>query len=123
MAGSGLAGEVAELRAKVARAERTEPWMFRSSVVVDVHSSLRRATPPRSVHATTIRPARKLPNAGLDGRTRRPDGAISFPPALDDPDRSSPSRVRFRRFAPWTAPGRSEGTTVYEGKGGMQISQ
>ena len=38
MAGSGLAGEVAELRAEVARAERTEPWMFRSSVVVDVRS-------------------------------------------------------------------------------------
>ena len=29
----------------------------------------------------------------------------------------------LRRFAPWTAPGRSEGMTVYEGKGGMQISQ
>ena len=28
----------------------------------------------------------------------------------------------LRRFAPWTAPGRSEGMTVYEGKGGMQIS-
>ena len=24
----------------------------------------------------------------------------------------------LRRFAPWTAPGRSEGMTVYEGKGG-----
>ena len=27
------------------------------------------------------------------------------------------------RFAPWTAPGRSEGMAVHEGKGGMQISQ
>ena len=25
----------------------------------------------------------------------------------------------LRRFAPWTAPGRSEGMTVYEGKGGF----
>ena len=29
----------------------------------------------------------------------------------------------LRRFAPWTAAGRSEGMTVYEGKGRMQISQ
>ena len=29
----------------------------------------------------------------------------------------------LRRFAPWTAPGRSEGMTVYEGKGGMQTRQ
>ena len=29
----------------------------------------------------------------------------------------------LRRFAPWTAPGRSEGMTVYEGKGGERISQ
>ena len=28
-----------------------------------------------------------------------------------------------RRFAPWTAPGRSEGMAVYEGKGGMQTRQ
>ena len=35
------------------------------------------------------------------------------------PDRSSPSRVRFRRFAPWTVPGRSEEMAVYEGKGGF----
>ena len=26
----------------------------------------------------------------------------------------------LRRFAPWTAPGRSEGMTVYEGKGGVR---
>ena len=29
----------------------------------------------------------------------------------------------LRRFAPWTAPGRSEGRAVHEGKGGVQISQ
>ena len=29
--------------------------------------------------------------------------------------------MKGRRFAPWTAPGRSEGMAVYEGKGGMQI--
>ena len=28
----------------------------------------------------------------------------------------------LRRFAPWTAPGRSEGMTVYEGKGGMHLA-
>ena len=28
----------------------------------------------------------------------------------------------LRRFAPWTAPGRSERRAAYEGKGGMQIS-
>ena len=26
----------------------------------------------------------------------------------------------LRRFAPWTAPGRSEGMAVYEGKGGVR---
>ena len=41
-----------------------------------------------------------------------------FPLPWMIPDRSSPSRVRFRRFAPWTAAGRSEGMAVYEGKGG-----
>ena len=29
----------------------------------------------------------------------------------------------LRRFVPLTAPGRSEGMTVYEGKGGERISQ
>ena len=29
--------------------------------------------------------------------------------------------MKGRRFAPWTAPGRSEGMAIYEGKGGMQI--
>ena len=41
-----------------------------------------------------------------------------FPLPWMIPDRPSPSRVRFRRFAPWTAAGRSEGMAVYEGKGG-----
>ena len=29
----------------------------------------------------------------------------------------------LRRFAPWTAPGRSERRAAYEGKGGVRISQ
>ena len=32
------------------------------------------------------------------------------------PDRSLPSRVRFTASRPWTASGRSEGMSVYEGK-------
>ena len=43
--------------------------------------------------------------------------------ALDDPGSVLAVKGPLRRFAPWTAPGRSEGMTVYEGKGGMQISQ
>ena len=46
-----------------------------------------------------------------------------FPLALDDPGSVLAVKGSLRRFAPWTAPGRSEGMTVYEGKGGMQISQ
>ena len=38
------------------------------------------------------------------------------------PDRVLAVKGSLRRFAPWTAPGRSEGMTVYEGKGGMHIS-
>ena len=46
-----------------------------------------------------------------------------FPLILDDPGSVLAVKGSLRRFAPWTAPGRSEGMTVYEGKGGMQISQ
>ena len=46
-----------------------------------------------------------------------------FPLALDDPGSVLAVKGSLCRFAPWTAPGRSEGMTVYEGKGGMQISQ
>ena len=46
-----------------------------------------------------------------------------FPLALDDPGSVLAVKGSLRRFAPWTASGRSEGMTVYEGKGGMQISQ
>ena len=45
-----------------------------------------------------------------------------FPLALDDPGSVLAVKGSLRRFAPWTAPGRSEGMTVYEGKGGVQIS-
>ena len=40
-----------------------------------------------------------------------------FPLALDDPGSVLAVKGSLRRFAPWTAPGRSEGMTVYEGKG------
>ena len=46
-----------------------------------------------------------------------------FPLALNDSRSVLAVKGPLRRFAPWTAPGRSEGMTVYEGKGGMQISQ
>ena len=46
-----------------------------------------------------------------------------FPLALDDPGSVLAVKGSLRRFAPWTAPGRSEGMTVYKGKGGMQIIQ
>ena len=41
-----------------------------------------------------------------------------FPLALDDPGSVLAVKGSLRRFAPWTASGRSEGMTVYEGKGG-----
>ena len=44
-----------------------------------------------------------------------------FPSPLDDSRSVLAVKGSLRRFAPWTAPGRFEGMTVYEGKGGMQI--
>ena len=46
-----------------------------------------------------------------------------FPLALHRVQSVLAVKGSLRRFAPWTAPGRSEGMTVYEGKGGIQISQ
>ena len=46
-----------------------------------------------------------------------------FPLALDDFGSVLAVKGSLRRFAPWTAPGRSEGMAVHEGKGGVQISQ
>ena len=46
-----------------------------------------------------------------------------FPLALDDSGSVLAVKGSLRRFAPWTAPVRSEGMTVYEGKGGVRISQ
>ena len=43
-----------------------------------------------------------------------------FPLALDDFGSVLAVKGSLRRFAPWTAPGRSEGMTVYEGKGGLR---
>ena len=47
-------------------------------------------------------------------KKRRPP----FPIALDDFESVLAVKGPLRRFAPLTAPGRSEGMTVYEGKGG-----
>ena len=41
-----------------------------------------------------------------------------FPLALDDPGSVLAVKGSLRRFAPWTAPGRSERRAVHEGKGG-----
>ena len=56
------------------------------------------------------------PEAALKEGTQTYEMAVApvgknplFPLPWMIPDRSSPSRVRFRRFAPWTAAGRSEG--------------
>ena len=46
-----------------------------------------------------------------------------FPLTLDDFASVLAVKGSLRRFAPLTAPGRSEGMTVYEGKGGVDISQ
>ena len=53
-------------------------------------------------------------------------GLLLEPPFLSPLDDFRSVRAvkgSLRRFAPWTAAGRSEGMTVYEGKGGIQISQ
>ena len=42
-----------------------------------------------------------------------------FPLALDDSGSVLAVKGTLRRFAPWTAPGRSERMAVYEGKGGF----
>ena len=68
--------------------------------------------------------------------TRPHDGSLSshlslregsekppFPLALDRVESVLAVKGPLRRFAPLTAPVRSEGMAVYEGKGGMQISQ
>ena len=41
-----------------------------------------------------------------------------FPLALDDPGSVLAVKGSLRRFAPWTAAGRSERHAAYEGKGG-----
>ena len=47
----------------------------------------------------------------------------SFPLALYRVESVLAVKGSLRRFAPWTAPGRSEKRAAYEGQGGMQISQ
>ena len=46
---------------------------------------------------------------------------LAFARSWTDPESVLAVKGSLRRFAPWTAPGRSEGMTVYEGKGGMRI--
>ena len=43
-----------------------------------------------------------------------------FPLALHRAGSVLAVKGSLRRFAPWTAPGRSEGMAVYEGKGGVR---
>ena len=60
---------------------------------------------------------------GADGR-ETDLCAIPFPLAFHCVGSVLAVKGTLRRFAPWTAPGRSEGMTVYEGKGGgADISQ
>ena len=47
-----------------------------------------------------------------------PSTAPPFPLALDDSGSVLAVKGSLRRFAPWTAPGRSERRAAYEGKGG-----
>ena len=58
---------------------------------------------------------RKCPNE-RDVSSRRKQ--TPFPLALHRVGSVLAVKGSLRRFAPWTAPGRSEGMTVYEGKGG-----
>ena len=46
-----------------------------------------------------------------------------FPLALDDPGSVLAVKGSLRRFAPWTAPGRSEKRAAYEGKGGVRVRE
>ena len=50
-------------------------------------------------------------------------GKTPFPLALHRVGSVLAVKGSLRRFAPWTAPVRSERRAAYEGKGGMQISQ
>ena len=53
------------------------------------------------------------PRRGADGK-----GAVSLSLALHDSRSVLAVKGPLRRFAPWTAPGRSEEMAVYEGKRG-----
>ena len=53
-------------------------------------------------------------------RTREGLEKPPFPLALHRGGSVLAVKGTLRRFAPWTAPGRSEGMTVYEGKGGVR---
>ena len=104
-----------------------------------------RATPPQSGGVMRSRKAMRLCSALFDRMTGRsrphlslregseqppgggakslaspiPSTVAPFPLALDDPGSVLAVKGPLRRFAPWTAPGRSEGmVAVYEGKGG-----
>ena len=68
---------------------------------------------------------RTAPRSGAENTETEPmkwRELVPFPSPLDDPRSVLAVKGPLRRFAPWTAPGRSEGMAVYEGKGGMQIS-
>ena len=57
---------------------------------------------------------------GLEGALKALVRVSPFPSPLDDPRSVLAVKGPLRRFVPWTAPGRSEGMTVYEGKGGVR---
>ena len=86
---------------------------------------------PQGVAIVGIYPCGKArkrrPGGGGAGRDMEPMkwrlrqwARIPFPLALDDSRSVLAVKGSLRRFAPWTAPGRSEGMTVYEGKGGAR---
>ena len=68
------------------------------------------------LHTPLYRPpwGRSRPHLSLREGLEKPP----FPLALDRVESVLAVKGTLRRFAPWTAPGRSEGMTVYEGKGG-----
>ena len=91
-----------------------------------------RATPPqnRGVMRTRIDGIWGMPLSGpMTGRSR-PHLSLReglekppFPLALHRVGSVLAVKGSLRRFAPWTAPGRSERRAAYEGKGGERISQ
>ena len=79
---------------------------------------------PRGSLSSVFIPAGRLGTAPQERcfklRSSNPFYSPPFPLALDDPGSVLAVKGSLRRFAPWTAPGRSEEMGVYEGKGGCR---